>query len=212
MSQKETLRETIVDDIAYTAPSWEQMSRYNFELSEQIIASGLEFDRVVALAKGGWTWARSLVDYLNVPNLSTTRLRSYTAINQCSEKIDVVQPLSDRITGERVLIFDDVADSGKTLDFAKRYMESLGAESVTTATLCFKPRSCSTPNFHSFVTTSWVIFPHEIRESIDKLAENWSKTGNSQQEIRTRLLDIGLPDFQIDTILPRKISQLQHQG
>jgi len=209
MNQTETLRETVIDGIAYTAPSWEQMGRYNFELSEKIIASGSEFDRIVALAKGGWTWARALVDYLDVPNLSSTRLKSYTGINQGSEKIDVVQPLADRITGERILIFDDVADSGRTLDFAKKYMDSLGAESVSAAALCFKPRSVCLPEYHAFTTSSWVIFPHEISESIEKLNENWTKKGVSQKEVRSRLIEIGLPDYQVDTILPRKIIQLQ---
>jgi hypothetical protein len=184
------------------------MGDFTFSLAQKITASGKKFDRLVALAKGGWTWSRTLVDYLDIPNLSSTRLKSYTDVNKNSEKIDVIQPLADRITGERILIFDDVADSGRTLDFAKKYMESLGAKSVTIATLCSKPRSICTPDYCAFTTTSWVIFPHEYREFIEQAVKSWCTNKVNSKECRSRLLEIGIPDKQIDHFLPKVLSKV----
>ncbi|MCW1949697.1 MAG: phosphoribosyltransferase [Candidatus Shapirobacteria bacterium] len=203
------LPEKVIDGIAYTAPTWEQMGEYNFQLAQQIIESGQKFDRVIALAKGGWTWSRALVDYLNISQLSSIRLKSYTGINQSSDNIDVIQQLHDNIKGENVLIFDDVADSGKTLKFAIDYVKGFGAETISTATLCYKPRSIVKPDFYAFSTESWVIFPHEIREFIKNSSDRWCASGTSYDENRCRLVDLRLPENQIDFFLPQARVQAQ---
>lgn len=206
------LPEKIIDGIAYTAPTWEQMGEYNFQLAQQIIESGQEYDRVIALAKGGWTWSRALVDYLDISKLSSIRLKSYSGINQSSDNIEVIQQLHDDIKGEKVLIFDDVADSGKTLKFAIDYVKDAGAEKVSTATLCYKPRSIVKPDFYAFTTESWVIFPHEIREFIKNSTDRWCASGTSYDENRCRLVDLQLPQNQIDFFLSQMIVRSQVQS
>jgi uncharacterized protein len=194
------LKETKIDGISYVAPSWEQMGELIFLLGKEIVNSGKKFDRVVALAKGGWTWARTMVDILDVPNLSSTRLVSYSNINECG-KIKITQPLSDSIEDESILIFDDVIDSGETILKAKEYLELLGAKKISTASLCYKPRSKFTPDFYAFSTTSWVLFPHEYREFISQVKKQWTNQNLSQTEMKDRLFKIGIPRNQIDYFL-----------
>ena len=153
MKDPTALKEINFDNISYVAPSWDQMGDLTFLLAKKILDSGKSFDRVVALAKGGWTWARAIVDLLEVPQLSSTRLKSYCNVNECGQ-VKVTQPLSDSVDGENVLIFDDVVDSGETLIKAKEYLSLLGAKTVTTAALCYKPRSKFVPDFYAFNTTS----------------------------------------------------------
>lgn len=196
------LKETKFDGISYVALSWEQMGEFIFLLGKQILDSGQNFDRVVALAKGGWTWARTMVDILDVPNLSSTRLVSYNDINQCGE-IKITQPLSDSVDGENILLFDDVIDSGETIIKAKEYLELLGAKKVVIASLCYKPRSKFTPDFYAFTTTSWVLFPHEYREFITQTKKQWADKNLSQTEIKDRLFKIGVPRNQIDYFLDK---------
>ena len=196
------LKEINFDNISYVAPTWDQMGEYTFLLSKEIIDSGQEFDRVVALAKGGWTWARTVVDFLQVPQLSSTRLKSYCNVNECGQ-IKVIQPLSDSIDGERVLLFDDVVDSGETFIKAKEYLNLLGAKSVATASLCYKPRSKFIPDFYAFNTTSWVVFPHEYREFITESRDLWLSKKIPLVEIKKRLLKIGIPENQIDYFLTK---------
>ncbi len=194
------LKETKFDGISYVAPNWEQMGELIFLLGKEIVDSGRKFDRVVALAKGGWTWARTMVDLLDVPNLSSTRLVSYSNINECG-KIKITQPLSDSIEDENILIFDDVIDSGETILKAKEYLELLGAKKISTASVCYKPRSKFTPDFYAFSTTSWVLFPHEYREFIAQVKKQWTNQNLSQAEIKDRLFKIGIPRNQIDYFL-----------
>jgi uncharacterized protein len=198
----EPFKQTKIDGISYTCPTWDQMGEMSFSLAEEIIESGKEFDRVVALAKGGWTWARTLVDNLGMENMSSTKLKSYDGVNSNSQ-VRVLQPLVDKVDEERILIFDDVADSGKTLVKAEEYLKILGAKEVSIATLCSKPRSCVDPDYYAFSTESWVIFPHEIREFINESLTNWSKIGIPEKEIRSRFEEIGLPMEQVDYFITR---------
>jgi len=200
MTDPTALKEINFDNISYVAPTWDQMGDLTFLLAKKILDSGQSFDRVVALAKGGWTWARTIVDLLEVPQLSSTRLKSYCNVNECGQ-VKVTQPLSDSVDGENVLIFDDVVDSGETLIKAKEYLSLLGAKTVTTAALCYKPRSKFIPDFYAFTTTSWVVFPHEYREFITQCQKQWSAKNISQPEIKSRLLAIGVPENQVDYFL-----------
>lgn len=200
MNKDIVLSEIEIDKVKYSCPSWDQMGELAFLLSQKILDSNQKFDRVVALAKGGWTWARTLVDYLGVSQLSSTRLKSYSGINQCSQ-VKVIQPLADSVDGENILIFDDVVDSGETIAKAKEYLCLLGAKSVYTASLCYKPRSKFVPDFYAFSTTSWVVFPHEYREFISQAKKQWSDQNISAKDIENRLISLNLPKDQISYFL-----------
>lgn len=202
MSQNIVSQEIKIDGVSYFCPSWDQMGDYAFLLAQKILDSDIKIDRVVALAKGGWTWARTLVDYLGVPQLSSTRLKSYTGINQC-DQVKVIQPLADSVSGENILIFDDVVDSGKTIAKAREYLCLLGAKKVFTAVLCYKPCSEFVPDFYAFNADSWVIFPHEYREFISQVKKQWSDKNISDSQIKKRLISIGLPKNQIDYFIDK---------
>lgn len=198
-----SLTKKTIDNVDYICPSWNEMGDLTFFLAQKILDSNHQFDRIVALAKGGWTWARTLVDYLGVSQLSSTRLKSYSGINQCSQ-VKVIQPLADSVDGENILIFDDVVDSGETIAKAKEYLCLLGAKDVKTASLCYKPRSKFIPDFYAFSTTSWVIFPHEYREFITQAKIKWSDKNLSLEDIKSRFKTIGIPSDVTDYFISKQ--------
>ncbi|HZZ98809.1 MAG TPA: phosphoribosyltransferase [Candidatus Saccharimonadia bacterium] len=187
----------VFDNVPYIYVSWERMGEYTFALAQQILASGQDFDCIVALAKGGWTWVRTLSDYLRIDRVSSIRFKSYTNIGE-NAKLNMVQPLTESVTGQRVLIFDDVADSGQTVKGAKAYLKTMGAKKVKIAMLCYKPRSIIKPDFYAFQTPAWVVFPHEVREFVDLSYAKWMKSGLTQKEIRERFAAIGVPKTQVE--------------
>jgi len=191
------LKETIFNGIAYICPTWDQMGVFNFELAKSIIASGQSFDRIIALAKGGWTWTRDMADALQVPELSSIRIKSYTGVNQAGEPL-ITQPLTDHIHGERILLFDEVIDSGLTIKKAKEYISEHGAAKIQIATLCYKPRTIVKPDFFAFSNEAWVVFPHEMREFVQSSKKNWETKGIDSEEIKKRLVTIGVPHDQVD--------------
>ena len=197
------IRRTEFDGTAYEAPTWEQMGQLNFKLISQIVESGHSFDRIVALARGGWTWARDLADGVQIPELSSIRYVSYTGVNE-SEEPRLVQPLADSIAGQRVLLFDEVIDSCKTIVKAKRYLNEMGAELIETAALCYKPRSEEAkPDFSAFQSNAWVVFPHEMREFVVSSSVKWRSLGLPDAQIIERLTVIGVPLEQAEFYLSK---------
>lgn len=195
------LKEVKYEGISYIAPNWEEMGIFCFEIAKKILESQKQYDRVVALAKGGWTWARTLVDYLQIDAIASIQIKFYTGVGKTSEMPVITQSLPISVQGEKVLLFDDVADSGRTIEVAREYLLKCGASSVDVATLFYKPRSIVKPEFYGYTTSSWVIFPHEIREIVEQAGRSWLKNKVGRKEILERFGSLSLPMEQIEYFL-----------
>jgi len=181
----------------YEYYSWELLGDATFSLAKQIIESGLKFDRIIALAKGGLTFSRSMVDFLNVKAVSSIQIEFYTGIGTTAKTPVITQSLPVSVKGERILIFDDILDTGETMKLAKEYVAYHGADSIHTAVLIKKPWSSSPVDFASRESKAWVIFPNEVRETINTLVLNWKKAGDSSDTIHTQLEQIGFSKAQV---------------
>ena len=116
-------------DISYITPTWEEMGQLIFELGKQILKTKRGYDWLVSIAKGGWTWSRTLADYLDTDNLASVKAKLYTGIGQTAPKLTLEQDLpgSVNVKNKKILLFDDVTDSGKTFVEVKKYLLKLGA-------------------------------------------------------------------------------------
>lgn len=183
---------------AYEFYPWDVLGHDIFKLSEKILKSGQKFDRIIALAKGGLTFSRSLVDFLQVDNISSIQIEFYTGIGKTSKTPVITQSLPVNIQNENILIFDDIVDKGDTLALAKEYIKYHGAKSITTATLVEKPWTKEKADFIARESEAWVIFPNEVRETIQILQDLWSEKGDSLDKIRNQLLEIGFSKDEVD--------------
>jgi len=187
-----------IQDQVYEYHSWELLGREIFNLAQQIIKSGEKFDRVVALAKGGLTFGRSLVDYLDIEDLSSVQIEFYTGIGKTAKTPVIKQSLPVSINNERILVFDDVVDKGDTMQLAVEYLQYHGVKSITTSTLVVKPWSSFKPDYVAHTTEAWIIFANESRETILLLRDTWRKKGESDTEIAANLVKIGLPQAEVE--------------
>ncbi|MBI3385217.1 hypothetical protein HY030_03440, partial [Candidatus Gottesmanbacteria bacterium] len=73
-----------------------------------------------------------------------------------------------------------------------------GAKRVDIATLFYKPFSKVKPNYFGYETRAWVIFPHEIRETIELLGKKWLASGLGKKEVTARFLKLGLSEDEVD--------------
>jgi uncharacterized protein len=194
------------DDISYIAPSWSKMGRLVFLLGKKILQKNSKYERLIALAKGGWTWSRTLADYLNLKKIGSIQVSLYTDIFETKPSPIITQSLPVSVASENLLLFDDVADSGETLKATKNYLKLCGAKSITTASLYYKTWAKIMPDFYAAKTKAWIIFPHEIRESINLIGKKWQKKGIKIKEVKKRFLKIGLPEDQVDYFLKKDFS------
>lgn len=182
------------DSAKYIAPSWLDLDHLSFMLASQIIETGEKFDLVVALAKGAWPMSRTLVDYLAMRDLVSLGIRFYSGINQRLSEPEVYQDLPVSVKDKRILLFDDVADTGESLIFASDYLLGQGATEVKTATLFFKERSAIIPDYYASITSAWIIFPFEVREMTKLLSNNWRAQGIDEVTIEERLKKFNFPE------------------
>jgi len=189
---------------SYIAPTWEEMGQICLDLGVDILKNGRRFDTLITLAKGGWTWARTMADILQVFELSSFKLSFYDSMlpGKKLTKPLLEIPLAIPLAKKRVILFDDVNDSGDSLKYAINYLGHFGPSSITTATLFHKPQFAKIkPDFIGSETDAWIVFPHERREVIDGLALKWKKNGLKIKEIRARLIKIGLPEKEVNIFL-----------
>ncbi len=130
------------------------------ELAEQVADDGYEPDLILAIARGGLFLAGALGYALDVKNLFTMNVEFYTGIDERLELPVVLPPTLDRvdITGSRVLVADDVADTGKTLELVRDFCGGYVAE-VRTAVVYEKPRSVVRCDYVWRHTDRWIDFP-----------------------------------------------------
>jgi len=204
LSPNVELKETLFGEERYIAPDWEDMGQICFELAKKINSSDERFNRLVTLAKGGWTWSRTLADFLDIKDVGSVQVRFYKGVSETADKPVIVQSLPIDINGENVLLFDDVDDTGKSLQVVKEYLTMCGAQRIAVATLFHKPWSEITPDFFGQKTQAWIIFPHEIRETVFLLDSRWQSAHIPEGERRQRLLTIGLNPEIVNYLLDLK--------
>lgn len=189
----------------YIAPNWNQLGHLSFKLAKQILTDENSYDKIIVIAKGGLTWSRVLADYLQISDVDTIRVKLYRGIGKTFKKPQIILPVKTSISGERILLFDDVADSGQTLEFVEELLKKQGAKSVTTAALFYKSSSKITPDYYDHQTNAWIVFPHEIREFVEETARDWLQKGLSKKQILARFDRLDLPKDQTKYFLDKMI-------
>ncbi|MCD6503180.1 MAG: phosphoribosyltransferase [Thermoplasmata archaeon] len=148
-------------------PSKIYLSWAEFEEAIQYIALKLretEFhpDLIVAIARGGLIPGVRLSHILRVP-MRSIHMTFYDEHDNRLERPILLIPLQTphEVKGKKVLLVDDIADTGLTLKNALEYLKSLGVKEVKIATIAYKPSSIVIPDFYLFTTNKWVVFPWE---------------------------------------------------
>lgn len=187
------------EPITFIAPSWQDLSDITDGLARELIESKMKIDLVITLAKGGWPMVRSLVDFLAISTVSSIGVKFYKGINETTEKPEIYQdlPITTDVKGKNIVLYDDVADTGRSLLFVKEYLEKLGAKNVIVVSLFHKPHSLIKPDFYGAETEDWIIFPYELRETLEVLAKRWKEGSVSEEEIVERFIGLGFKSHQV---------------
>jgi hypoxanthine phosphoribosyltransferase len=156
------------------------------------VQSGFKPDVIVSITRGGWVPARVLSDLLEIPNLATVRVEFYLGVAETRNEPVLTQGLSTAVTRKRALIVDDVADTGKSLQLARKHVLQQGATEVKIATVYRKPWNIIKPDYYETETSCWVVFPWEIKEPIRKIVEKHGDKNAIDMET-AKLVKAGLP-------------------
>ncbi|QEO10409.1 phosphoribosyltransferase [Protaetiibacter larvae] len=139
---------------------WGLFGRASRELAEAIAGDGFRPDAIVGIARGGLPLAGALGYALDVKMIGTLNVEFYTGVESRLDEPVVLPPTLDResLAGKRILLADDVADSGRTLDLVLQLLQAGGGE-VRTVCLYSKPGTVHEPYYTWRRTDRWIMFP-----------------------------------------------------
>ena len=140
--------------------TWELFGSAVRQLARQVVDSGFTPDLVLGIARGGLPVAGGIAYALGAKAVGTLNVEFYTGVDATLAEPVVLPPLldMDAVTGSHVLVVDDVADSGRTLDLVLRLVRERVAD-ARTAVIYDKPRSVIRPDYVWRRTDRWIVFP-----------------------------------------------------
>ena len=176
----------------FEIPSWEGMYESLLELARKIRKAGFKPDIVVGVARGGWPVARVMSDLLENPEVANVKAEFYLGVAETKKEPIITQPVSTSVRSKKVLVVDDVADTGKSLALVKEHLKEQGAAVIRIATIYCKPWSTLKPDWFERQTERWIVFPWERKETIKRILEKCRKEGVSIEQAKEALVRYGL--------------------
>ena len=140
--------------------SWAQLGEASRELAGAIVDDGYAPDLILGIARGGLLVAGALSYAIGVKNTFTMNVEFYTGVDERLPVPMILPPVPALVDLQdaRMLIADDVADTGQTLALVKDFCAGQVGE-VRTAVLYEKPRSIVTCDYVWRRTELWIDFP-----------------------------------------------------
>ena len=151
--------------------TWNDIVELCRKLSNEIRENKFKPDAIVAIARGGWVPARILCDFLNVKDLYSVKTEHWGIVATETGKARITQPLNVDFSGKNVLIVDDVADTGETVEIVAEHVRDLNANDVKIAVIDYKHTSKFKPDFfaNEMKEWKWIVYPWSLREDLRDL-------------------------------------------
>ena len=134
--------------------TWKQVEKDLVTLAKQIPAG--KYNKIIALARGGLIPAYYVSKLLNIRDVTSVGVTSY--VNKKQENLKLESKIK-KDKSKKILIVDDLADSGKTLALIMQYYPH-----ASSATLYYKSTSKIIPTYYTKKVEGWIEFPWETIE------------------------------------------------
>ncbi|NIP67273.1 phosphoribosyltransferase [Candidatus Bathyarchaeota archaeon] len=173
-------------------PSWDQIYGFLLNLAEKIREDSFEPHLIVGVSRGGWPPARVMSDLLETPQIANVKAEFYVGVAQSEGEPVITQPVSASVEDKKVLVVDDVADTGKSLSLVDAHLRQKGAAEVKIATIYYKPWSIVVPHYYQRETSSWVVFPWERKETVRNILQRYQSEEKPIRQAKEKLVRSGL--------------------
>ncbi len=191
------------------AVSWDEIYTMLVNLADKIKKDRFKPDVIVGVSRGGWPPARVLSDLLENPELANVKVEFYVGVNETKKEPVITQPISVPVKNKKVLVVDDVADTGRSLLLVRQHLLENGAKEVKVATIYYKPWSKIIPDYYERETNCWIVFPWERRETVRNVLEKLMKKGKTVEEVKEVLVKAGLESWIVEKFVKEALQKLE---
>jgi len=169
--------------------TWQRFYALARRLAHRVNESGYRPDLIVAIARGGYMPARILSDFLGQPDMDSFRIEHHRNAQKQAAAL-VRYPLAADIAGRRVLLVDDVSDSGETFAAALDHLHTRGAPAqLKTAVLHHKVVSRYAPDYYAckVIKWRWIVYPRAVAEDLRGFIAAMQPRPPDAEEVSRRL-------------------------
>ena len=143
---------------------WTDIDELCLSLYKKMAKDNYVPDAIVGLLRGGVIPARIIADYFGIVlDFFALDVKLYDGIGVKKEEPIIRYDFKDSDISGKILIIDDIYDSGKTM---KAVLEHFKGKDITTATLLWKETALEKPNYYVDIAKEheWVVFTWETME------------------------------------------------
>ncbi len=162
------------------------------DLAQQIKKDEYKPEVIVGVSRGGWPPARVMSDLLQNPNLANMKVEFYKDIGVRNKKPRITQPVTMEAMGKRVLVVDDVSDTGHSLRVVADHLRRKPVKELRVSTIYMKPKSVFRPDYYARTTKKWIIFPWERLEAVHLISRRFKDDRTSVLSTVRALKDSGM--------------------
>jgi hypothetical protein len=173
----------IPDNFKCVVTNWDYIYSLCRNVAGSIREDGYEPDIIIALARGGWFAGRVMCDFLNLNDLTSLKIEHYVGTADHGEEPYIRYPLADNIAaGKKVLIVDDITDTGQSMKHAREYVMEQKPEEIRTAALQYLYNSVYEPDYcgEKFEEWAWVVYPWNFIEDMTDIISSLMDRSEAQ--------------------------------
>jgi len=185
--------------------TWADVDRWADRLAERIRAADAVPETIVALTRGGWVPGRLLCDRLGVHRLVSLRAQHWGVTATPDGSAKLTEGLSGPVGGQKVLVVDDITDTGESLTLAASHVAEQRPARLETAAFLHIAHAKYVPTYFAEEIPRdawvWVVFPWNYWEDLASLAKRAVEFGRGVATVRETLrsrsgLDVPLADLE----------------
>jgi uncharacterized protein len=178
-----------MDSFECWLPSWEYLHQACKKVAKKMKADGFKPDVVVALSRGGFVPARTVCDLLIVKDLVSIKVDHWGITAARDGKASIRYPLKADLSGKKVLIIDDITDTGDSMQVSSEFVKSLKPSEIKTATALHIKTSKFKPDYYGEeIDWKWVVFPwNYVEDMCNIIPKVLGKQPKSVEQIKGEL-------------------------
>jgi len=189
-------------------PTWGELHENIRSIANKIKEDNFRPDIIIALSRGGFVPARVICDLMIIKDLVSVKVDHWGVTAAQDGKAHLRYPIDVDLTGKKVLIVDDITDTGESMEIARDFVKKLNPEEIRTAAIFHFRHSKFVPDYYSkeLVDWVWVMWPWNYIEDMCNITpkvldeSEGSSIGQIQKKLKERF-KIDLTEQQIIEIM-----------
>ncbi|QKR00526.1 phosphoribosyltransferase [Metallosphaera tengchongensis] len=150
----------------FFTPTWENIEDQILRIARRMAQDQFLPNAIVAILTGGVIPAKLFSDILNMKNIKYIDIKFYRDVGQTGSRPVIKAVYANDLENKRVLIVDDVSDTGETLEAVTNVISMFSPAVIRTATIYVKPWSRKIPDYYGEEVGKWIIFPWDKWEVV----------------------------------------------